>query len=298
LFTIKDVRNNSGESAYIAIENVTKTTSAKIYTTLGASLQELNLNGKSIIADLSPLTYNNTYASSLLFPFANRIKDGSYSFDGKTQQFPINEPGNNNALHGLVYNKTFQIIEQQVTENSATIKLQYTEENASIGFPYTYTFQVEYVLTTDALDIHIEVLNTDTKPFPFTIGWHPYFSSSDLYNSTLNFESNKQLVFDARCITQDIAYIKNNPVFEVKDKQLDDCFLLNTNKIQFNTPEYQLLISASAEKNFLQIYTPPKQNTIAIEPTTGVSDSFNNKMGLQTLQPKAAYNVTWQVKLL
>jgi len=32
------------------------------------------------------------------------------------------------------------------------------------------------------------------------------------------------------------------------------------------------------------VYTPPKLNTIAIEPTTGVSNSFNNKIGLNTLK--------------
>ena len=298
MFTIKNVLNNSGEIDYIAIQNSAKTTSAKIYTSLGASLQELNLNGKNIISDLSPLTYNNTYASSLLFPFANRIKDGVYAYEGKTYQFPINEAGNNNALHGLVYNKTFQVIEQHTTETSASIKLQYIENQESIGFPYTYNFQVIYILTHDALNIHVEVTNTDAKPFPFTMGWHPYFSSSDLYNSTLNFDSNQQLVFDARCITQKVANIKNNPVFEVKDKQLDDCFILNSNQTQFNTPDYKLLISASSKENFLQIYTPPKKNTIAIEPTTGVSDSFNNKIGLQILKPNAVYQLSWHVKLV
>mgnify|MGYP001160621068 FL=1 len=298
MFTIKDVRKNSLHEEFISIENSDNTTFAKIYTTLGASLQELVLNGKSIITDVSPLTYANTYASSLLFPFANRIKDGTYQFDGKMYQFPINESGNNNALHGLVYNKTFQVVEQHTTETSASIKLQYIETKESAGFPYTYTFQVEYILSNEALNIHVEVKNTDTKPFPFTVGWHPYFASKDLYNSTLNFDSDKKLVFDVRCITQETAHIKNEGVFEVKDKQLDDCFILNTNQTQFNTPEYKLLISATSAENFLQIYTPPKKNTIAIEPTTGVSNSFNNKMGLQTLKPNTVYTVSWEVKLL
>jgi aldose 1-epimerase len=78
---------------------------------------------------------------------------------------------------------------------------------------------------------------------------------------------------------------------------LDDCFILKTNQTQFNTPNYQLLISASSKENFLQIYTPPRANTIAIEPTTGVSDSFNNKIGLQILNPNETYQVNWNVRL-
>ena len=67
--------------------------------------------------------------------------------------------------------------------------------------------------------------------------------------------------------------------------------------MQFNTPKYQLIISASSENTFLQAYTPPKLNSIAIEPTTGVSDSFNNKIGLQILNANESYDVTWNLKI-
>lgn len=297
MYTIKHVLNRSNKLETIEVENSDKLCYAKICMNDGASLQALKLGGKIIIEDLSPLSYSNTYASSILFPFANRIKDGIYNFEGNDFQFHINETGNNNALHGLVFNKTFRVVNQKETENFASITLEYVENKESIGFPYTYAIQLEYIIKKDALDINVLVKNTGTKVFPFTIGWHPYFISSDLFNSTLNFDSDKQIAFDDRCITTGVNTIENESVFEVKDKQLDDCFILNSNKTQFNTPNYKLLISASSKENFLQIYTPSRANTIAIEPTTGVSDSFNNKIGLQTLKPNNTYQVNWNVTL-
>lgn len=98
--------------------------------------------------------------------------------------------------------------------------------------------------------------NTDTKTFPFTIGWHPYFSCSNLFNSTLSFDSNKQITFDVRCITKGFIDIKNESNFEIKDKQLDDCFILNSGKSQFNTPDYSLLINASSKENFYKFTHP------------------------------------------
>ncbi len=271
---------------------------AEIALDLGASLQELTINKTSIIKPLAPLTYNNTYASSILFPFANRIKDGTYTFNNNTYTLPINEPDRNNALHGLVFNKTFEVIKEKATETYACITLLYEEKNRTEGFPYTYAIQLKYTLETNGLSLEVLIKNTDNKTFPFTTGWHPYFYSADLNKSSLHFASNTQLVFNERCITTGTMAVSNTANFDLKDKQLDDCFVLNNNDIQFNTPNYRLLISSSSEERFLQIYTPPKKNTIAIEPTTGVPDSFNNKMGLRTLLPKKTYQVHWNLKLI
>ncbi len=298
MYSIKNLEENT--NSIICIENKNKSTFAKIYVNLGASLQELKLQGKTIIEDLHPLTYNNTYASSILFPFVNRIKDGTYNFEGKTYQFQINEIDRNNAIHGLVYNKTFQVIDQKTSEDFASVKLLYTEENESVGFPYTYAFQVEYILKDDALDIHVEVTNTDSKPFPFNIGWHPYFISKDLHNSYLKFDCNKKTTFNERCITDGVIDndVDSNSGFKIEDRKLDDCYILNSGNTLFTTPEYTLEIKASSKENFLQIYMPPRANTVAIEPTTGVADSFNNKMGLQTLKPNEIHRVTWNVNML
>ena len=81
--------------------------------------------------------------------------------------------------------------------------------------------------------------------------------------------------------------------FKLKDVKLDDGFPLETNEIDFSTPKYDLNIKSSSEENFLQLYTPENRNAIAIEPMTGAADNFNNKIGLQTLQPNETYSMKW-----
>ncbi|WP_303317875.1 aldose 1-epimerase [Flavivirga abyssicola] len=284
-------------SNILEIENLENGVYGKIYLDSGASLQELTLNGIAIIKDLSPLTYANTYASSILFPFANRIKDGAYTFNDKNFEFEINQQEENNALHGLVYNKTFSIVDQETSHDSASILLEYNETELSIGFPYTYTIQLKYIFTSNDLSLNVSVKNTDSKAFPFTLGWHPYFLSDDLFNSSLEFNSSKKIVLGERNITTGVENFELKDIFAIEDKQLDDCWVLDSNKVIFNTPEYKLIIESSAENNFLQAYTPPKLNTIAIEPTTGVSDSFNNHIGLEVLDPNDTYNINWSLKI-
>ncbi|WP_159017713.1 aldose 1-epimerase [Algibacter sp. L3A6] len=281
----------------LEIENSSKTVFAKIFLNDGASLQELKLFGQTLIKNLSPLDYKNTYASSILFPFANRIKDGTYTYNNETYKFPVNEAPNNNALHGLVFDKTFDVIDETTAENSASVKLLYKEDKKSEGFPFTYSIQLEYRITETTLDLNVEVKNTDSETFPFTLGWHPYFLSSNLSESLLSFESTKKMVFSDRMITTETTNNPDPSEMLLKDKQLDDCWELDKTKIEFATPNYNLSINSSEENCFLQAYTPPLVNVIAIEPTTGVSDSFNNKIGLKTLAPNATYQLDWNLKL-
>lgn len=285
------------EGNILLVEHTEKSVFGKIYLNSGASLQELTLNNHKIIQDLSPLNYSNTYASSILFPFANRIKDGKYEFNNEEFQLVKNHKQEENAIHGFVYNKAFEIINKEVSQEYAKVSLEYIEDNHSIGFPYTYKLRADYTFTNNTLSLKVTVTNTGKNAFPFTLGWHPYFVSDNLFESKIKFGANKKIVLGDRNITTGITDIKNKTNLEIKDKQLDDCWILNSDEVVFETPKYNLQLNTSGENNFLQVYTPPKDNAIAIEPTTGVSDSFNNKIGLQVLDSGARNDLTWTLKI-
>ncbi|WP_168796656.1 aldose 1-epimerase [Cognatitamlana onchidii] len=285
-------------SNILEITNSENNVFGKIHLNQGASLQELTLNGHAIIQDLSPLPYKKTYASSILFPFANRIQDGTYNFKGMQHQFPINQIEENNALHGLVFDKTFSITSMETHEDSATINLEYEESEPSEGFPYTFKIKVTYLFLQNGLSLSLSVKNTALEAFPFTLGWHPYFTSSNLKTSSLVFESDEKIVLDQRNITTGTqANPTPNPLV-LDCNALDDCWILKSDQVLFHTPKYSLQFNTNGQHNFLQAYIPPKKNTIAIEPTTGVSNSFNNSIGLQTLQPNSTYKIRWDLKIL
>lgn len=297
MYKINHIIDSKNCEDFIELSNSINGSYAKIYLNDGASLQELILSGHPIIKDMSPMIYENTYASSILFPFANRVKDGRYQFNSETFQFDINEKPLNNALHGLVYNKTFEVTKKIITNNQAMVRLRYVEANKHPGFPYTYSIYLEYVLTERGLDLNLEIKNTDSNTFPFTVGWHPYFFSSDLYNSSVIFDANKKVKLDNRNITEDVVVNEHVDAFKLNNQQLDDCYVLNSRDVLFITPSYNLELKSSEPDSFLQLYTPPHKNTIAIEPTTGVSDSFNNGIGLKTLKPNDTYNISWKLKI-
>lgn len=298
MYQIKHTKDLKNSLNFLEIEDSNKASYAKIQLNLGGSLQELMLLNHHLIKDLHPLTYNNTYASAILFPFANRVADGSYVYENKTYQLAVNQIEENNALHGLVYNKTFELINQKTTSEKAEVVLRYEEIVESEGFPFTYSIDLQYILTKGSLELNITVKNTDTKTFPFTIGWHPYFISQDLSESAVHFKSRKKYIFDKRNITKGMSEFAIDEPFLIEDKTLDDCFALDSNEIVFETPQYNFALKSSETDSFLQLYTPPHPNAIAIEPTTGISNSFNNGIGLKTLKPNNFYQINWNLKII
>ncbi|QNM85260.1 aldose 1-epimerase [Polaribacter pectinis] len=282
---------------FFELKNTENNSVARISLEEGGRLQKLQFNNTILIEDQPNFKYEDSFASAILFPFASRIENGAYTFKGKNYQFECNEKGRNNALHGLVFNKKFKLLEKEITSNSCAITIYYSEKNASKGFPYKYSIYLTYTLLKDELQLKVSVKNDDIKAFPYTLGWHPYFINNDLHNSSLNFKCDKKVVFNENLITKKITDYKKEELLKIENKQLDDCFFLIDDKIQFTTPSYHFELSSNIKKNYLQIYTPKGIAAIAIEPLTGISNSFNNEIGLQTLEPNTSYSIKWNLKL-
>lgn len=268
---------------------------ASINLTQGASLQTYFLNNVPIIKPVANFTYAISYASAILFPFVSRTKSGMYEFDGKTYQLNCNTDDQKTALHGLLYNQTFKVLKINEDEEFCEVQLRYLHKKPSQGYPFLFSFTATYTFLRDELHVGFNVENIGDNKMPFTIGWHPYFYAPNFEKTNITFNSKKQVVYDDDLITKDI---KDNPYpnqINFKDMKFDDCWLLTNNVVDFTTDVYQLKIASNLPENYLQIYTPPKLPLIAVEPMLGISNSLNNKVGLQILQPNKTFEVTWSV---
>lgn len=113
-----------------------------------------------------------TYFNTVVGRFANRIKDGKFTLDGKQYQLATNN--GTNHLHGgnIGFNqKVWDVLE--VSETS--LKLQYISADGEENYPGTLTTVVTYAITEDnALSIHYEA--TTDKPTIVGFTNHAYFN--------------------------------------------------------------------------------------------------------------------------
>lgn len=295
MYTIDNT--DSKLSQNIVVSNKDGSNRLVISLTEGGRVKLYKHENLLIVSDLENSGYNTNYASAILFPFANRIEDGKYQFKSKVYQLPCNEVTNSNAIHGLVYNKTFQLLNEDTRSNSARIELKYIEENGCEGFPFKYSVLLRYIISNDGLKLKMTVKNEDESTFPFTLGWHPYFISSDLSKSELFFNCREKFITNKRGIVTGKERFEETMPVKLAKVKFDDAFTVGADMVTLSTPDYKVQINSSLKENNLQIYTPPNSNGIALEPMVGVSNSFNNSIGLKTLDPNKSFEVEWDLKV-
>ncbi|WP_053990924.1 aldose 1-epimerase [Mangrovimonas sp. TPBH4] len=290
MFVIKHIKENG--ASVLEIRNADKALLALINLKSGGTLDVLELEGAKIISNEGALPF----ASSVLFPFANRIAKGQYTFEGETYQLKKGGVDPNNAIHGLIYDKEFEVVNQEVTSEKATVKMRCEQAAPQEGFPFLYAVELTYAVSNTELTLTIDVENIGTQAFPFTLGWHPYFESSNLGESQLLMDCQGKLKVDAFMIPVEKEALQFPSELQIGGQQFDDCFLLGDTTVGFKTPDYHIAIATTSKENYLQVYTPPGRKAMAIEPQTGPADSFNSGMGLQTLQPQERYNLSWNIQ--
>lgn len=77
------------------------------------------------------------------------------------------------------------------------------------------------------------------------MGWHPYFLSSELDRGSINFKSKTKYLLDHQMIVSGKTATNENMPFALKDVKLDDGYQLDSNKVEFVTPQYRMTMTSS-----------------------------------------------------
>ena len=106
-----------------------------------------------------------------LIPWPNRLAEGSYEFAGRKQQLPLTEPGEGNAIHGLVRWANWQVTE--LDSSSARLSLML---HPQAGYPFTLALETDYTLDATGLTVRTRARNAGSEIAPYGVGFHPYIT--------------------------------------------------------------------------------------------------------------------------
>ena len=270
-----------------------------VVTESGAALRVLDHEGRPVVDGFGEDEMSRGGRGQLLMPWPNRIRDGRYSYDGRSLQLGLSEAARGNASHGLARWAAWTLEEHSPASVSLTYRLM-----AQSGYPWTVDLHVLYDLSADGLTVTQTATNLSSSPAPYASGAHPYLTvgAGPVAGWELTLPASTRLVVDEQLIP-----VGEEPVdgtaydFRVtrplRDTVVDSAFGdLDRDEngvatVEVRAPETgdAVALWVDDRHHWLQVYTaeqdsPPRQ-ALAVEPMTAPPNAFASGRDLITLAP-------------
>lgn len=245
----------------------------------------------------------NGFRSGKMSPFSCRIENGQYDWGEQNYQlnkFYLGE----HAMHGLVYDANFKIRSTKIQSDCASVELEFEYQGNDPGYPFNYQIKVEWTLyTNNQIRSKTTIQNKSAGTIPIMDGWHPYFTLGGIvddyelaFKSIGKIEMNSSMIPTGNILDED----DYNNGKKIGSTHFDDCYKLNPlqNEVAISYEGKTVTITPKCNYPYLQIYTPDDRQSIAIENLSAAPNCFNNKMGLQILEPhnQIYFETTYQFK--
>ena len=301
--------------------------SFSIVPAFGANLLDLKFNNMSVLDGYQTpeeLVKNSWSKNIVLFPFPNRLRDGQYTHEGVTYQFDINNSDTQNAIHGFSKDMPMTVLNTQTDAHEGSITCEYQHDGSHKAYPFKFIFKITFSLKSQnetetelslraergrrgyEFEIDMQFKNLEIKAIPVGLGWHPYFRISQKSDDTaLQMPDCQLIMIDDRMLPTGEKRIFKD--FETL-KKIGSTFLDNGFYIINQNENAEVILQSelgkltywqetgAAKWNYVQVFTPPHRQSIAVEPMTCNMDAFNNKDSLVLLTPKATLDGKFGVR--
>ncbi|MBP2386513.1 aldose 1-epimerase family protein [Paeniglutamicibacter kerguelensis] len=282
-------------------------------TETGGTLRALSVDGISLVQDYPADSAAPFSAGWNLVPWPNRVAGGTWTHEGTTQRLPINEPERGHALHGLLADAAYRLVEQ--TPASLTLAADLRPQE---GYPFELSTSVRYELHQDGLRVTHRLTNIGQRKAPVAVGTHPYLRLGEVPTEELKLVINadSHLEVDGVLIpTGEITAVHGTPR-DYRAGQilgpmaLDDVWTDFQRDVDGGSVHYleapdgsRVEMAMDAAFGYIQVYTTSdfpsadgNVNAVAMEPMTAPADAFNNGMGLRWLEPGGSWDVGWGIR--
>lgn len=251
----------------------------------------------------------------VLAPWPNRTEDGQWTApDGSAQQLDITEVSRNTAIHGLLRNTVYRVVEQ--TPESVTLHAEVVPQH---GWPFNLDTFVRYELADAGLLVTHTVTNRGAEPAVFGVGAHPYLRVGDtpVEQLTLLVTGATRAVTDKRFLPTGFEPVGNQGA-DLRDGALlgeVSCNDALTDFVAVAAPgggerfEHRLsgpdgrtlTLWTDPDFRWAQVYTPPdfpghgsdRRLAVAVEPMTCCANALRSGRDLLTVQPGESWSARW-----
>jgi aldose 1-epimerase len=282
-----------------------------VVTEVAASLRVLSIGGIDLTEPYGEDVVPPFCDGIVLVPWPNRVEDGRWIYEGAAQVLDITEPDLQNALHGLLRDRPYTVVER--TPEAVTLA---ATVHPTRGYPFTLDTRVRYELVDDGIRVTHGVVNVGETRAPYAVGTHPFLRLGEVptYELTLALAAGTRFETDTRL----------NPIREttvdgtdydlragrlVADLDLDDAFggvtsVDGVSRHRLTAPDGRFVeLWQESDFAYVQVFTTrifPKDGglgtAIAVEPMTAPPNAFNSGQGLRWLEPGGSWSGSWGIR--
>ena len=237
-----------------------------------------------------------SYGNPILFPFPNRVRGGTYAFEGVTHHLDVNEGSRGNHIHGLVNRRPWRTEATGADDtrgawHRASFDLR-ADPEIQRQYPFGAVISVTTSLRDGVLVQETEVRNHGDGRMPMGYGIHPWFpvaldgaprEASRVRVPGAAIWELDHLVPTGRTLPVEGTSLDLREWPEIASRELDHVYTAVERRadgwteagVVFPGPGLRLLVEASPEFREWVIFAPPGRPVVCLEPYSGTTNAVN-----------------------
>jgi aldose 1-epimerase len=229
----------------------------------GAAFASLQWQGHGVLQPTPEgARHPGSYGAFWMLPWANRLDGGRIA----GHAMPINRAAEASAIHGLARDLPWEVV-------SATPDHAVLQQRLNVP-PFDYTAQLAVTLAADSLLMEMTLRHEGAAPAPYGMGWHPWFVRSAA--TSLHLNATQRANHTARGLPESLTPCAGIAADEAGLIGLDNFFASWDGVARLVTPAGIITLTATGDfAAGVQVYAPPAQSVICVEPVSHMPDAPN-----------------------
>jgi aldose 1-epimerase len=306
-FEVREVRGTAGDRSGEVYELVGERVRAEVWPQWGFNCLKWRVRGddahwRDVLFHMPDWEANPVPTRSghpILFPFPGRLRDGRFTFDGRTYQLPLTDGTKLHSIHGFTPRNRWRVAGANNGPDHAAVTGEFNLAKDLPEmlecWPSDFNFQVTYRLFADRLRVEARVENVGSGRLPFGLGYHGYFQLPDANdtdvgnyvlqaNVTERWDTENNLPTGARKpLPAELDFRAPRPIGSAA---IDSVFtglaapeagggLFEVARLEHPNSASRIRVLADGSFRDLVLFTPVHRQAIAIEPYTCSADAAN-----------------------
>lgn len=212
-------------------------------------------------------------ASFPLVPYANRIAEGRFDFDGANYRLPLNFGDHPHSLHGFGWQAKWT-----AKATGATTAQLVHDHGGDAGWPWPYRAEQQVALTALQLSISLSLFNAGDRPMPAGLGFHPYFMADAA--TTLRFGARSLWLSTPDMLPDREAPAGalgdwSRPAIVRGDRLIDNVYGGWDGAATIERGDGLRLTLTATGADWLHVYRPPGSADFCLEPVSHMPDAIH-----------------------